>query len=315
MRNMANSLPGAYIFAVFDCCRKEIPKGMRDSPRATVSELKAVAIEAEGEKRGYDTAGRGIISDTFASQASTAHAEGNIVIVYGCEPDKGTSAWSSVASNVFEQFRAKADPATGTILLPDVMQHFKVGDNGEVIEKTSRKLCLRHKDWKLEHSALKRKLSSMQNEMQGMLSVMHKVKDESVWTVEMDQMLSMMKGSTLEAPSLSKKQSIVANKDPLYFGASQDGKRHGLGIKFYANGGRYEGMWEHGMKSGQGTFRFANGGIFTGNWKQDKADGRGVLTLPSGSQYIGQFADDKKHGDGTWTSVEGTVYQGQWQND
>ena len=75
--------------------------------------------------------------------------KGNIIIVYGCEPDKGTSAWSSVAYNVFDQFRAAADPATGVFYIPDALQHFQVGDNGEVIEKTIRKMKLKHVDWEL----------------------------------------------------------------------------------------------------------------------------------------------------------------------
>ena len=46
---MANTMEGAYIFAVLDCCRKEIPKAMKEeSPR----DLKPA--ENAGEQRGYE---------------------------------------------------------------------------------------------------------------------------------------------------------------------------------------------------------------------------------------------------------------------
>lgn len=39
----------------------------------------------------------------------------------------------------------------------------------------------------------------------------------------------------------------------------EDDQRDGLGVYFYADGGRYEGGWEASKQSGEGVMSYANG--------------------------------------------------------
>lgn len=40
-----------------------------------------------------------------------------------------------------------------------------------------------------------------------------------------------------------------------------DDQRHGLGVFFFADGGRYEGGWEANRRGGQGVMTCANGEV------------------------------------------------------
>jgi len=56
-----------------------------------------------------------------------------------------------------------------------------------------------------------------------------------------------------------------------------------LGIIYYINGNRYEGMWSNNEKSGKGNFYF-------------KA--LGTLYYNNGDKYNGQWANGEKNGEG-----------------
>ena len=87
-----------------------------------------------------------------------------------------------------------------------------------------------------------------------------------------------------------------------YDGEVKDGKPHGNGTRYYANGkqyDRYEGEFREGKKHGQGTYDFANGDQYVGEYRDDKRNGRGTYYFSSGNQYlryVGEYRDDKMVG-------------------
>ena len=71
---------------VFDCCRQKL----KDSTRGGEEETKA----------------------------STDVSDPNIIIIYGCPPNKLVPAKSTIATAFFERLREKANDATGEVTLP-----------------------------------------------------------------------------------------------------------------------------------------------------------------------------------------------------
>ncbi|KAI9143913.1 hypothetical protein BKA69DRAFT_1059733 [Paraphysoderma sedebokerense] len=55
-----------------------------------------------------------------------------------------------------------------------------------------------------------------------------------------------------------------------YKGAFLEGRRHGMGTFYYANGAIYTGEWEDNMKHGSGYYITENGREYFGDWKLDK---------------------------------------------
>ena len=47
-------------------------------------------------------------------------------------------------------------------------------------------------------------------------------------------------------------------------------KKHGFGIYFWADGRKYEGMWENGKQHGEGKYTSADGKSRRGLWKDGK---------------------------------------------
>lgn len=122
-----------------------------------------------------------------------------------------------------------------------------------------------------------------------------------------------------------------------YEGAFVDGRFHGTGTAWYADGGRYEGDWQEGKRAGEGTYRGpddatytgqfvedqfhgqgtltrANGDILTGTWAGSQLNGHGSLTTADGLLYVGGFRNDRFHGEGSVTEPGGTSYEGEFSN-
>lgn len=71
-----------------------------------------------------------------------------------------------------------------------------------------------------------------------------------------------------------------------YKGEWRDGKRHGHGIKYYADGGRYEGEFRRGLRHGWGILYYPEGGDilrYEGNFKGGVPRGRGTYYRADGS--------------------------------
>jgi hypothetical protein len=55
------------------------------------------------------------------------------------------------------------------------------------------------------------------------------------------------------------------------------GERDGVGIQFWPDGSKYEGMWRKDKATGKGRMTHANGDIYDGEWLNDKAQGQGTF--------------------------------------
>lgn len=62
-------------------------------------------------------------------------------------------------------------------------------------------------------------------------------------------------------------QKLMSNR---YVGEFKEGKRHGFGTFYYANGAKYQGEWDNNVKHGQGIFIFEDGNIYSGEFNRDK---------------------------------------------
>jgi hypothetical protein len=82
----------------------------------------------------------------------------------------------------------------------------------------------------------------------------------------------------------------------------KSGDRDGVGIQFWSDGSKYEGMWRRDRANGRGRMTHANGDIYDGNWVDDKANGYGVFIDINNAKYEGYWLDDSQHGQGieTW---------------
>ena len=132
---MANSLLGAYIFAVFDCCKHEMPNLMLNTAEENIAEKDAQAREKK--------------------QSQT----GNLFMLFACEQDKAESAWTSVSKQIFMQFQTKADVQSGEFWLPQSLDTFKVGNYSHTTDKTVQKIRLKHSDWQVQVEAPREKFN------------------------------------------------------------------------------------------------------------------------------------------------------------
>ena len=81
-----------------------------------------------------------------------------------------------------------------------------------------------------------------------------------------------------------------------YRGELKAGRKHGKGVKSWANGDRYEGEFAEDRKHGEGFYTWGRG-----PW--------------AGERYQGSYRDDQRHGHGTYRWNTGDVYTGPWEND
>mmetsp|Transcript_6802 Transcript_6802/g.10647 ORF Transcript_6802/g.10647 Transcript_6802/m.10647 type:complete len:598 (+) Transcript_6802:249-2042(+) len=65
----------------------------------------------------------------------------------------------------------------------------------------------------------------------------------------------------------------------------------GRGVKMWANGNRYEGLFKEGKRNGQGILVRQDGTKFEGDWLNDRPDGLGVLSEANGGRYIEEWVD------------------------
>ena len=81
-----------------------------------------------------------------------------------------------------------------------------------------------------------------------------------------------------------------------YEGEFRAGRKHGQGVKTWANGDRYEGAFVEDRKEGRGKYTWGRG-----PW--------------AGESYEGDYLDDRRHGEGVYRWPTGDVYRGPWQRD
>lgn len=76
------------------------------------------------------------------------------------------------------------------------------------------------------------------------------------------------------------------------FNASS-GKRHGSGVWFGKDGGKYDGEYKDDLRHGKGEYHYPDGSLFKGNWKNDLPDGNGVFHDKSGKVITGTWSKGK----------------------
>ena len=81
-----------------------------------------------------------------------------------------------------------------------------------------------------------------------------------------------------------------------YRGGFHQGKKHGKGVKTWANGDRYEGGFVEDRKEGFGIYTWGRG-----KWE--------------GERYEGGYSNDQRHGFGNYSWPTGDYYAGPWQSD
>ena len=102
-----------------------------------------------------------------------------------------------------------------------------------------------------------------------------------------------------------------------YTGGCVDGLAQGQG---HARGtAEYRGEFVAGRKHGKGVKTWANGDRYEGDWVADRKDGTGVYVFGKGrwegERYEGAFSNDRRHGYGVYRWPSGDRYEGGWDND
>lgn len=52
---------------------------------------------------------------------------------------------------------------------------------------------------------------------------------------------------------------------------------------------KYEGEWIDGKMHGRGIYYYADGTIYDGTWSEGKMHGKGIFIYPNGNKYDGEF--------------------------
>ncbi len=52
---------------------------------------------------------------------------------------------------------------------------------------------------------------------------------------------------------------------------------------------KYDGDWVDGKMHGRGVYYYADGSIYDGMWQDGKMHGSGVFIYPNGNRYDGEF--------------------------
>lgn len=90
--------------------------------------------------------------------------------------------------------------------------------------------------------------------------------------------------------------------------SKRKGERDGVGVQFWPDGSKYEGMWRKDQANGKGRMTHANGDIYDGGWMDDKANGYGIFVDVNNAKYEGYWVEDQQHGQGieTWGEPGGS---------
>ena len=77
----------------------------------------------------------------------------------------------------------------------------------------------------------------------------------------------------------------------------------------------YEGEFLNGKRHGFGSYFYANGSKYIGEWSNDRANGKGTMIFVSGAKYVGEVKNAKRHGQGTYFYVDGERLTGKWNEN
>ena len=94
-----------------------------------------------------------------------------------------------------------------------------------------------------------------------------------------------------------------------------NGKFHGKGTYYYANGSTYTGQWVAGTKQGAGVFTWKDGRSYSGEWSQNNFHGKGIMRWENGAVFVGSWNDGVIAGKGSFTSRFRELYEGTFIQD
>jgi len=109
--------PGGYVMGMLDCCRERISDAMRGSGAAN--------SEVLDEVENYR----------------------NVVLSFGCPPNSGVDARSTIAIDYFAKLKQIANPYDGSVILPGRFLTWSPGNGGEHVPLYTEELRLVHSDW------------------------------------------------------------------------------------------------------------------------------------------------------------------------
>ena len=72
----------------------------------------------------------------------------NYIVTFGCPPDKGTPAKSTISQAYFQRLKKEADPWTGEVTLPHALITWQGTDGqAETLPKVRQLIKLKHANW------------------------------------------------------------------------------------------------------------------------------------------------------------------------
>ena len=103
------------------------------------------------------------------------------------------------------------------------------------------------------------------------------LKPFSLTKAELDTLKQEEEGDNPRVPRVFIDEFKDVGEGRLYKGQynKMTGERDGVGMQFWPDGSKYEGIWRHDKASGHGRMTHANGDVYEGDWREDKANGKG----------------------------------------
>lgn len=75
-----------------------------------------------------------------------------------------------------------------------------------------------------------------------------------------------------------------------YEGEWVQGRREGLGTRYYHNNESYSGQFVANIRHGFGRYFFNNGDVYAGEWVDDRRTGRGTYYHANGDIFVGEWS-------------------------
>eukprot|EP00899_Mesostigma_viride_P008788 jgi/Mesvir1/17910/Mv12975-RA.1 len=98
-----------------------------------------------------------------------------------------------------------------------------------------------------------------------------------------------------------------------YTGMFLQGHLHGMGTMEQPNGDKYAGQWDTNQRQGEGTLEYGNGDTYQGHFSAHFPEGLGTLRAKDGSVFEGEWVRGQQSGSGACRYANGDVFEGMWE--
>ena len=78
----------------------------------------------------------------------------NSITWFGCPPEAGVKAKSTISAEFFKKLKNVANKMTGRVILPDSMLRWQPGNGGNIVPITTQPLEIAFANWKPSQEAL-----------------------------------------------------------------------------------------------------------------------------------------------------------------